>query len=51
MKEINPIVQLVSDGLGYFLQHMHPATVFIIAWAIISATAAIKPRASAGLFG
>lgn len=51
IKEINPTVQLELDGWECFLQHMHPATVFIIAWAIIRANADIRPRANAGLLG
>lgn len=41
----------MSDGFGYFVQQIHPDTVFMMAWAIIRATAANKPRASAGVLG
>ena len=51
MKEIKAADQLVSEGCEFLLQHMHPATVLIIAWAIIRATAAPNPRPKAGLSG
>jgi hypothetical protein len=51
MNEIRATLQLVSEGTGCLLQQMQPATVFIIDWATIRATADINPRAKAGLLG
>jgi hypothetical protein len=51
MNEIRATLQLVSEGTGCLLQQMQPATVFMIDWATIRATADIRPRPKAGLLG
>lgn len=50
-KQTKAIVQLDCEGWGPRLQQIHPVATFIVIWAIIRDTAAVKPRPRAGLLG
>lgn len=50
-KQTKAIVQLDCEGWGLLLQQIHPLATFIVIWAIIRDTAAVKPRPRAGLLG
>jgi len=50
-KQTKAVVQFEFELCWLLLQQTHPVATLIITWAIVRATAAVKPRPSAGLRG